>query len=520
MAMNTVIQDASKLDGLMLCEDAGVLALQRKHQNSLRSIVTVNYDIYHVEPREPRQIVALTELTKAVRQLGPGKAYQITAAVYDSWQSTGGTREVTTSYSRQQVKAQANEAVNALLESAIAARASDIHINIREVTRVHFRIAGTLMFQQQWTQEVGHSVITSMFQHYAKTGHGAKETARDGKFYHDAIDGRCFMVRLNKLLMVDNGITCKCRLRETEEEMDLAKAGYSEHQQQQFKTMMSRGAGLLAVTGSVNSGKSTTLTALLRDIPPHYSILEISDTVEVRLPGVCHVELPADGEDLETRIAAIQDAVVRQDSDYLAIGEIRNRITAAQAEVMGLQGKFVLSTGHASDCMAFYQRMISPMDFGMSLNTVLSPGFMVGLVSQSLVEALCLQCAQAKPNPDAVARSAFNSPDELIEHFHQGLGNAASNIRYHNAGGCDTCRVTGLSGQTVVAEVLPFDDELRSLLRSNRHEALPEWMSDRQIETKHGHALGKVLMGQIDPLHVARRINALGPDTLPSRWAR
>ena len=518
MAISAIIQDASKLDGLMLCEDPIVVSLQKKHINSVRSIITANYDVYHVEAQGPAQIVALTELTKAVRHLGPGKVFPITASVYDSWHSESGLTEKGSNKSRQEVKEQANEKVNALLESAIAAKASDVHINVRESTKIFFRIAGTLVFQQQWTAEIGHSVVTSMFQHYAKTAHGAKESARDGKFYHNVVDGRCFMVRLNKLLMVDNGVTCKCRLRETEEKVDLSMAGYNERQQQQFKTMLSRGSGLLVITGSVNSGKSTTMTSLLRDIPDHFAVLEVSDTVEVRLPGVCHVELPSDGEGVDERIASIQDAVVRQDSDYLAIGEIRNRVTAAQAEIMGLQGKFVLSTGHSSDCMAFYQRMISPMDFGMSQNTVLAPGFMVGLVSQSLVEALCPSCCLDRPTDEAVTRSSFNSADELIEFFRGGLGSMVDGFRYHKPGGCDTCNSTGLSGRTVVAEVMPFDDELRTLLRNNDYAGMPAWMAARQIDTKHGHALDKVKAGKLDLLQVARRISPLGPDTLGDRW--
>lgn len=477
----------------------------------LRAIVTSTCDIYYVEPKTPAGAVELSDLKRKVRQLGPGSERKVTLAVYDSWKGS----DQATVRSRQKEQEQANQFVNELIEQAVQSRASDIHINIREETAVHFRVHGTLVPRQRVGAAIGLAIVASLFQHYAKTAYGTKEEARDGKFYFTSSDGQQFMVRLNKLTTVDGGITCKARLRETEDSMDLEAAGYSPCQLRTFQAMLGRGSGLLVITGAMNSGKSTTMTAMLREIPPQYSVLEVSDTVEVRLDGVCHVELPSDGEKLAERIAAVQDAVVRQDADYLAIGEIRNRKTATLAEAMGLQGKFVVSTGHAGDAVAFYQRMVSPADFGMSVNTVLAPKFMVGLVSQALVETLCSACAQAKPDEASVARSIHQSVDEAVRYYQDGLGEASGGVRYHSPAGCDACMNTGLAGRTIVAEALPFDDELRGIFRQGDFGKVPGWMQARALETKHQHGLGKVQAGQVDPMHLARRIDALGPANVP-----
>ena len=512
-----VIEDIEVIDGLVPSDEASVMMAQADTARAgVLAVVTNTYDIYFVRAQTPAAAVELTKLIRLVRTLGPGKECQISKSVYESWmaqnaheQSSGTTRERST---------EANQAVNDLLDSAIAAKASDVHINVREETIIQYRIHGSLVQRQRVTAKIGHALVASLFQHYAGTSYGIKEEARDGKFYYTCM-GKSYMVRLNKVVMVDHGVTCKMRLRQTDEKVDLVESGYSPHQLTLFRQMMSSGTGLLILTGAVNSGKSTTMTALLRQIPPQFAILEISDTVEVRLDNVCHVELPSDGENLQKRIASIRDAVVRQDSDYLAIGEIRNRVTASQAEVLGLQGKFVISTGHSADAISFYQRMVSKEDFGMSVETVLGPDFVRGIVSQTLIEIICTGCSNELPAEDVVARTAFDSPQAIRDHYLQGLGERARGIRYHNPEGCEACVGTGLSGRTVVAEVLPFNNNLREILRTGDYHRVRDWMTEQQIETKHEHALPKVLAGQIDPLHLGRRIDSLGPKTVPS-WGQ
>ena len=81
----------------------------------------------------------------------------------------------------------------------------------------------------------------------------------------------------------------------------------------------------------------------------------------------------------------------------------------------------------------------------MSVNTVLSPRFMVGLVSQTLVETLCPACALQTP-----IRWQLHAPPShtaaYVTHLQHGLGKAATGIRFHRPRGCSECYSTGLSG--------------------------------------------------------------------------
>lgn len=513
------ITDVEQLSGLTLSDRPEVRTIIERKRAHCSVLVTDRLDIYFVAPKHAAQSVALKELIGVVRAVGPGVEAEITESVFRSYQRN---EDADRTSKGQRLPQDSNPQVDELLEDAIEASASDIHINIKTgQTEIWFRIHGILVRRARFAASEGQAIVSVMFSVYGNRPFG-KEEALDGQFYYDskrAKPGASYMVRLNKLQLAGGGMTCKCRLRDMHDVVDIDTAGYSQAQQKALQEMMALGSGLLIFTGGVNSGKSTTLTALQNKIPEHYAVLEISDTIEVQLDHVCHVELPAEGHDLEARISAVQKSSVRQDSDYLVIGEMRDRLTASNAETMGLQGRFVLSTGHASDPISFYLRMVSPADFGMSKETILSPGMMVGIVSQRLIETLCPRCCSPVPSPEAVERSIYNSSQALLAELREGLGQGAEVIRFHKPGGCDECYQSGLSGRTLVAEVMPFDRPVRDYLRAGDFDALRDYLADAGFETKHEHGATKVLTGQIDPLFLARGIGPLGPKTL-TRWGR
>jgi|MDTG01.3.fsa_nt_gb type II secretory ATPase GspE/PulE/Tfp pilus assembly ATPase PilB-like protein len=513
------ITDVERLSDLTLSDHPEVRGIIERKRAHCCVLVSDQLDVYFVAPKHAAQTVALKELISVVRALGPGEQIEITESVFRSYDRAEETNKES---SGQRLPQDSNPLVDELLEDAIEASASDIHINIKKgQTEIWFRIHGILVRRARFAASEGQAIVSVMFSVYGNRPFG-KEEALDGQFYYDsrrAKPGRSYMVRLNKLQLACSGMTCKCRLRDMHDVVDLDSAGYSDAQQAALREMMALGSGLLIFTGGVNSGKSTTLTALQNKIPAHYAILEISDTIEVQLDHVCHVELPAEGHDLEARISAVQKSSVRQDSDYLVIGEMRDRLTASNAETMGLQGRFVLSTGHASDPISFYLRMISPSDFAMSKETILSPGMMVGIVSQRLIETLCPHCSTAMPAHEAVERSIYETSEALLAELRQGLGSGAQHIRFHKPGGCNECYQSGLSGRTLVAEVMPFNRQVRDHLRAGDFDALRDYLASQGIETKHEHGATKVLAGQIDPLFLARGIGPLGPKTLP-RWGR
>ncbi len=112
---------------------------------------------------------------------------------------------------------------------------------------------------------------------------------------------------------------------------------------------LTRGAGLVLLTGPTKQGKSTTAASMLQEIrdsrPGH--IVTIEDPIEYSLPSAadnsCPVTSREVGPDVKSYIEGAEDAL-RMNPTTIMIGEIRDAETARAALNLGESGHLVLST--------------------------------------------------------------------------------------------------------------------------------------------------------------------------------
>ncbi len=118
--------------------------------------------------------------------------------------------------------------------------------------------------------------------------------------------------------------------------------------------------GVGVVGGATGSGKSTTLSALIRNIasqkPKHISTLEapieyVYDYVDTMVP-VVQVEV---GGNIESFSRGVE-AAMRQAPDYLLIGETRDMATADGVLQFAETGHYALTTIHISTAAALFDR--------------------------------------------------------------------------------------------------------------------------------------------------------------------
>ena len=88
-------------------------------------------------------------------------------------------------------------------------------------------------------------------------------------------------------------------------------------------------SGAIVLAGPAGSGKTTTIYACLRELaarrPGERSLATLEDPVEAIVPGVSQSQVnPASGLTLEAGLKAL----LRQDPEVIAIGEVRDRTTA------------------------------------------------------------------------------------------------------------------------------------------------------------------------------------------------
>ncbi len=118
--------------------------------------------------------------------------------------------------------------------------------------------------------------------------------------------------------------------------------------------------GLVLVTGTTGSGKSTTLASMLDHINAtrRGHILTIEDPIEFALPDrQCIVSQREVGFDTPSFAAAMRGAL-RMDPDVILIGEMRDLETIESALVAAETGHLVMSTVHTLDAPETINRIV------------------------------------------------------------------------------------------------------------------------------------------------------------------
>jgi twitching motility protein PilT len=148
--------------------------------------------------------------------------------------------------------------------------------------------------------------------------------------------------------------------------------------------------GLILVTGSAGSGKTSTLAALIGMINrrhPHH-IVTIEDPIEYRhVNERSVVEQIEVGRDAHSFAGALR-SILRQSPDVILLGEIRDTETMAAAITAAETGHLVLATLHTNDAVRAIGRVVDgfPGDQQNQVRQQLSLG-LAAVIAQQLVPA-------------------------------------------------------------------------------------------------------------------------------------
>src|SRR5688500_9978563 len=135
----------------------------------------------------------------------------------------------------------------------------------------------------------------------------------------------------------------------------------------QAENLATHHRGIVIVSGTTGSGKSTTLAAVIGQINRERSerIITVEDPVEYQHENakslVSQVEVGTDSESYEYALRAM----MRQDPDTILIGEIRDSFSLATALKAADTGHLVFTTVHATNASQTIERMVSLFDPNM-----------------------------------------------------------------------------------------------------------------------------------------------------------
>ena len=146
--------------------------------------------------------------------------------------------------------------------------------------------------------------------------------------------------------------------------------------------------GLILVTGSVGSGKSTTLASLVEqvNVERREHIITLEDPIEyVFEPKGCHITQREVHTHTRSFAAALRGAL-REDPDVIMVGEMRDLETISLAITAAETGHLVLGTLHTGNASRTLDRLLDvfPPDQQEQIRIMVSESLR-GVISQQLI---------------------------------------------------------------------------------------------------------------------------------------
>ncbi len=340
--------------------------------------------------------------------------------------------------------------VNAIIERAITERASDIHLEPREnELQVRMRIDGLMRYIMTVPRDLQGSVI-SRIKIMSSLDIAEHRIPQDGRFNVKMKD-KDIDLRVSTLPTVYGEKIVARLLDKSGQKLSKDAIGLTGSDLQKYEHMLHCRSGVLLIVGPTGSGKSTTMYTMIDDLnKDDVNLVTLEDPVEYNVDGVNQVQI---NEKTGMTFANGLRAILRQDPDIIAVGEIRDGETADIAMRSAITGHVVLSTIHTNDAVGTIERL-----YDIGVEPYLVSSAMRGIISQRLVRRICPNCKEAYEP----------SEDELLE-----LGMPAkSGMLFYKGKGCPNCFHTGYRGRTAVFEMLEITSKVRAMIsrRAGRDE--------------------------------------------------
>jgi twitching motility protein PilT len=205
---------------------------------------------------------------------------------------------------------------------------------------------------------------------------------------------------LDFAMSVGSGNRVRCNLMEhkdgvagtyrmiPEEIRELHSLGFPKNICDSITKMLDHNNGLILVTGPVNSGKTTTLAALVDIMNKKRKdhVVMVEDPLEIIQPSLkCNVTQREVGSHTKSFATALKGAL-REDPDIIVIGELRDLETIEMAITASETGHLVIGTLHTNDAASTLDRVLDvfPPSQQQQIRTM-TAGSLRGIICQRLL---------------------------------------------------------------------------------------------------------------------------------------
>jgi type IV pilus assembly protein PilB len=344
--------------------------------------------------------------------------------------------------------------VSTILEFAIKARASDVHIEpMEDKTRVRYRIDGILHEKLVLPKSV-HDSVVSRIKILSDMKIDEKRLPQDGRFNFRTGDEEVDL-RVSTLPSSHGEKVVMRLLKKTAKVPDLPELGLRGRALTNLEASIRVPHGIILVTGPTGSGKTTTLYSVLNKInTPRVNIITLEDPVEYQMRGITQVQVnPQAGLTFASGLRSF----LRQDPDIIMVGEVRDKETAELAIQASLTGHLVFSTLHTNSAAGALPRLLD-----MEMEPFLLASSMTCVVGQRVVRRICEYCKEVYFPPSEVVADMKAVLGKLYDSFL--ASKKMTRLQLSRGKKCPQCNDTGYSGRIGIFEVLPVNEKIGRLI--------------------------------------------------------
>jgi len=334
-----------------------------------------------------------------------------------------------------------------IIEGAVKAKASDIHIDPRNdnTLRIRYRIDGVI-HDVGVVETAMRSGVVARFKMLGDMAVSETKAPQDGRFFwkQDSMD---IDVRVSVCpYALGEGIVM--RLLDRNMQLPALQELYlSPDHLKTIKGLIHQPNGMFFTSGPTGSGKTTSLYSIMLELNDlGVRVVSVEDPVEYLIEGINQSQVYHRGP--HGYLYTLR-ALMRQDPDVIMVGEIQDKETAGQIVSAAMTGHMILSQLHTNGAVDVIQRLrdIEVDDFMISAT-------LLGALNQRLPRRLCLECRRRVTTGSGATRFLSISENDIISH------------EVYHAAGCDKCRGTGYRGRIAIYELLAVDRHLSEMIGS------------------------------------------------------